>query len=80
MVTGYHSYFIEEEAEAQRGWPTCPGLHTSVTPEHEGGTMLRGGWGDQALKGVGSWAEELGLDLHTYLLPFLIKSWALEAE
>lgn len=67
MVTGYHSYFIEEEAEAQRGWPTCPGLHTSVTPEHEWGTMLRGGWGDQALRvsGVGPRSLDL-ISIPTY--------------
>lgn len=57
----YCSYFIEEEAEAQRGWPTCPGSHISVTLEHEAGTVLRGGWGDQALRVLGVGPRSLDL-------------------
>lgn len=72
MGTGY-SYFIEEEAEAQRGWPTCPGSH--IRGDHVEGRLV-----SPDSEGVGSWAKELVLNLHAYLFPFLIKSWALEVQ
>lgn len=44
------------------------------------GDRVEGSRASPGSEGLGTWAKEVGLELHAHLPPFLIKSWPLKVE